>query len=89
MLLFLISAVRAIVEMSLLCLLGQALLYTVAGPARGRNPIYRLFATITRPLLALTGRMLPLSSSGFFIAAMTFVLLLVLWVGLAVLKKSI
>lgn len=85
MLLFLISAARAIVEMLLLCFLGQALLHIVSGSAREGNPIYRLFATITRPLLAFARRWLPFPGA----PALTFILLLALWFGLAVLKKSI
>jgi hypothetical protein len=46
---FLISALRAIVEMLGLCLLGQAVLYLLAGRRRTDNRIYQLFDLITTP----------------------------------------
>lgn len=89
MLLFLIAATRAIVEMLLLCLLGQLVLYVLAGHSRERNPVYRLLAIITRPAMALCQRRLPSTLSGGGVAMVTFLCLLCLWFGLAILKKSI
>lgn len=89
MLLFLLASARAIVEMLLLCLLGQAFLHVVAGRSREKNSIYCLFATVTRPVLQLIRRMLPPALSRGAIAAVAFVSLLLLWLGLAILKKSI
>mgnify|MGYP007125364095 FL=1 len=39
MLHFLISAARAIVEMLMLCLLAQGVLYLIAGSHRAKNPV--------------------------------------------------
>lgn len=89
MLLFLLASMRAIVEMLLLCLLGQAFLHLLAGSSRGRNLVYMLFATITLPVLQLFRRLLPPALSGGGGATVAFVSLLLLWLGLAVLKNSI
>lgn len=89
MLLFLVASARAIVEMLLLCLLGQAFLHVVAGRSREKNSVYWLFATVTRPVLQLIRRTLPPAVSSGAIAAVAFVSLLLLWLGLAILKKSI
>lgn len=89
MLLFLLASMRAIVEMLLLCLLGQAFLHVVAGSSREKNSVYWLLATVTRPVLQLIRRVLPPTVSGGMIATVAFVSLLLLWLGLAILKKSI
>lgn len=89
MLLFLVAAARAIVEMLLLCMLGQAVLYLLAGRSRVANPIYRLFATIVRPVVRLFGKVLPPSYAPAAAAPLAFVSLLLTWLGLAILKKSI
>lgn len=89
MFLFLVTSARAIVEMLLLCLLGQAFLHVVAGRSREKNSVYWLLATVTRPVLQLIRRLLPPAVSGGAIAAVAFVSLLLLWLGLAILKKSI
>lgn len=89
MLHFLLASLRAIVEMLLLCMLGQGFLHVLAGSARDRNLVYRLFATITHPVLQLIRRLLPPAVSGGPVATVAFVSLLLLWLGLAILKKSI
>lgn len=87
--LWLIGALRAVVEMLGLCLLAQAALRVIAGTRHRENPIYRLFELITRPPRTIvhfaTGRRLGQGS----VSAITFVLLVLLWLGLAILRKSI
>ena len=59
MLLFLIGALRAIVEMLGLCCLAQGFLYLLTGQKRASNPIYQLFALITQAPRRLVAFLLP------------------------------
>lgn len=87
--LFLIGALRAIVEMLGLCLLAQGLLHLLAGPRRTHNAIYQLFALITRPPRRLVARVLPAHAGSKTVAIATFCLLICLWIGLALARKFI
>lgn len=87
--LFAISALRAIVEMLLLCLLGQGVLAMLAGKKREGNPIYQLFSLITRGPCAIVARLLPDGTRALTISLATGVVLLFLWISLAILRKSI
>ena len=89
MLLFVIGALRAIVEMLGLCLIAQGALYLVAGKGRAANPIYQLFSVITAPPRSLFARLLPRRASAMTIGIVSFVFLVLLWIGLAVLRKFI
>ena len=60
MLLFLIGALRAIVEMLGLCCLAQGFLYLLTGQKRASNPIYQLFALITQAPRRLVAFLPPL-----------------------------
>lgn len=83
-----ISFARAIIEMLGLCLLGQGVLYFLAGEGRIRNPVYQLFATITAPLLARFRYFFP-RLTGAASGVLVFLGLFCLWIGLAVLRKSL
>jgi len=87
--LFVIGALRAIVEMLLLCLVAQAILYLLAGQKRSENPIYRLFALITKPPRRLVSMLLPTWVGSMTVAAICFLFLLFLWLGLALMRKFI
>lgn len=83
MLLFLISAMRAIVEMLGLALVGFALMAVLAGDNRQKNPIYRLFELITRAPRRLVAKCLPTGSSTFATGVLCFILLFICWIALA------
>lgn len=86
---FLISALRATVEMLGLCLIGQGILYLIAGGKRGNNRIYQLFDLITLPPRQLLAKLLPGAPSPLTVGVLTFMLLLFLWIGLAFARKFI
>lgn len=88
MLPFLISAARAVIEMLGLCLIGQGALYILAGRGRENNRIYQLFDLLTRAPRQLVAMILP-GFSGKAIGVACFVILLLLWIGLAFLRKII
>lgn len=86
---FLIAALRAVVELVGLCLLGQGLLHMVIGKRRESNPIYLFFAIVTRPPRRLMRAITPSIFSDKAISALTFIFLLILWIGLALLRKML
>jgi hypothetical protein len=86
-LIFCISALRSIVEMLGLCLLGQAVLFLLAGKNRDKNPIYQFFALISRRPQQLTALALPANTSGRLIGVACFLLLFMLWIALAWIRK--
>lgn len=84
---FCMSALRSIIEMLGLCLLGQALLYLLAGQNRDKNPIYQFFALITRRPQQLARQLLPAKTSSGIIGMTCFLFLFTLWIALAWLRK--
>jgi hypothetical protein len=86
---FLISALRAIVEMLGLCLLGQGMMYLIAGRQRSGNRVYQLFALITKAPRRIVATVLPRSASGLLVGALTFAIVLILWLGLAFVRKFV
>ena len=89
MLTFIISTLRAIIEMLGLCLLGQGLLYLIAGQHRHKNPIYQFFALITRRPQQLFSRLLPGTTPQPLAAAILLIVLCALWIALAWLRISL
>lgn len=85
---FLISALRAVIEMLALCLLGQAVLHVLAGRRREENGIYQLFALITRAPRRFVAAILP-GFSAKAVGVACFLLLLLLWLGLAFIRKIV
>ena len=86
--LFVISALRAVVEMLGCCLIGQATLHVLAGQRRASNPTYQLFDLITTPPRRLVAFILP-GATNRTIGLASFVILLLLWLGLALARKFI
>ena len=86
---FVISALRAVVEMLGLCLIGQGILYLLAGSRRRHNAIYRFFDLLTRPPRQVAAYLLPRGVSEKLVGVLALVLLFVLWIGLAWLRKSL
>ncbi len=72
-----------------LCLLGQGVLYLLAGQGRKENRIYQLFDLLTTAPRTLVALLLPVTTNPVLVALMTFVILLLLWLGLAFLRMSI
>lgn len=87
--LFLIAALRAIIEMLGLCLIGQGMLALLAGSKRQANPIYRLFALITHAARRVVAHLLPKAAGEKTIGICCFVVLFCLWIGLALMRKFV
>lgn len=86
-LIFCISALRSIIEMLGLLLLGQALLYLLAGKNREKNPIYHFFSIITRRPQQIASHLLPANTASGITGTVCFLLLFILWMALAWLRK--
>ena len=84
---FTLSALRAVIEMLGLCLIGQGVLGVLAGKGREQNAIYRLLTLITRAPRTVVARLLPATTSPARISMLTGLLLFVTWVALAWLRK--
>jgi len=86
---FLVGVVRTLVEVAGLFLLGQGVLYVLAGSSRERNGIYQLFRLLTRPVLSLVRRLTPRVVVDRHIPFVAFFLLFWLWIGLAYVRLTL
>jgi hypothetical protein len=77
---------KGLVEMLLLVLLGQGLLYVLAGSSRHQNLVYRMFATVTGPVMKATRFLTPRFIVDQHIGLVAFLLLAILWVAALALK---
>ena len=70
----------------LLVMLGQGLLFVLAGPSRHQNLVYRMFATVTAPIMKATRVITPRFIVDQHLGLVAFFLLVVLWVAAFALK---
>ena len=85
----LVSMARALVEVAGWFLLGQGVLYLLAGRSRESNPIYRLFRFLTSPVVQLTRALTPGVIVDRHIPIVAFFLLFWTWVLLQLLKRHL
>jgi hypothetical protein len=78
--LLLLSATKLVVEVALMCLLGQGVLYVLTGPKRADNLFYQLLQMATRPFVAVTRRLTPALVADRHVPFVVFFLLSVAWV---------
>jgi hypothetical protein len=82
----LIVVVKTLVDVALLALLSQGLLYVLAGAARERNFVYRLFAMVTAPVFALVRLVTPGFVGAQYHWLIAFFLVFWSWIGLIIAK---
>lgn len=85
MLLFL-SAVKLIAEIALMALLGQGLLYVLAGAKRETNFFYQLLKTLTKPFTALCRLITPRRVAEQHVPFVAFFLLSLVWIVVTIEK---
>lgn len=85
--LFMVSALRAIVEVAGFALLGQGLLAVLAGKAREQNFVYQLFQVVTRPVIRVVRFITPRFILDQHMPLVSFFMLVWLWVALALAKR--
>ncbi len=77
---------KALAEIAGLALLGQGVLYVLAGAGRERNVFYQVLRTITAPILRATRFITPRFVADAHIGVAAFFLVAGLWLGLTLLK---
>lgn len=85
--LFVISALRAVVEVAGLFLLAQGLLYLLAGQGREKNTIYQLFRLLTAPVIRFVRFITPRVVVDRHVPVVAFFLLFWLWIALAYIRR--
>jgi hypothetical protein len=86
--LLILSVLRALVEVSMLFLLGQGLLALLAGSRRHNNTMYKLFVIVTAPVLTVMRKVTPRQIIDRHLPFVAFAVLFWCWIGLAWLKQS-
>ena len=85
----LLSVLRAIVEVTGFIMLGQGVLYVVAGKSRQKNFVYQMFEIVTKPVIKLTRFITPRLIRDDHIPVAAFLLVAWLWIGLAIAKRYV
>lgn len=84
-----IVILKALVEIAGVAMLGQGILYVIAGARRQENIVYGIFRTLTMPVMKAARAITPRVVLDQHIGLVAFFLLLVLWVALTVAKIHI
>jgi hypothetical protein len=82
----LIVILKALTEVAGVAMLGQGVLWVLAGAKREQNPIYGIFKTLTSPVMKAVRLITPRVILDQHIGLVAFFLLLVLWVALTAFK---
>ena len=85
--LLLLSALRALLQMAILFLLGQGLLALLAGGRRHNNSVYKLFILLTSPVIKVTRKITPRQIIDKHVPLVAFFLLFWLLYGVSHLKR--
>ncbi|HEX5637816.1 MAG TPA: hypothetical protein VFY78_12050 [Gammaproteobacteria bacterium] len=84
--LFIVSALKAVVEVAGMALLGQGLIGLLAGKAKQGNFVYRIFLVITTPIYRLARALSPRFIADAHMGLASFFIVFWLWVGLVYAK---
>jgi uncharacterized protein YggT (Ycf19 family) len=78
--LLLVEILKTLAEIALLSLLGQGVLWLLAGRKRDQNPFYQLFQVLTKPLLRGARLLSPRVVLDQHLPLVAFLLLFFVWV---------
>ena len=84
-----IVVLKALTEVAGVAMIGQGVLYAVAGAKRDQNPFYVIFKTVSSPVMKLTRWITPRIVLDRHLWLVALFLLIVLWIALTVMKISI
>jgi len=84
-----ILILKALAEIAGLALLGQGVLYVLAGGNREYNVFYKVLSTITTPVLRATRLITPRVVADAHIGVAAFFLVAGLWIALVLLKAKL
>jgi hypothetical protein len=87
--LYIVSILRALVEVAGMFLLAQGLLFLLSGATREKNIVYQLFKIITRPVIQMTRFVTPRVIVDKHIPFVAFFILFWLWLLLAYVKQNL
>lgn len=82
----LVIILKAVAEIAGLALLGQGILFVLAGGTREQNVFYRVLRTITSPATRFTRAITPRFVGDAHIGLATFFLVAGLWLALTLIK---
>lgn len=85
--LLILSALRVLVEVAMLSLLGQGAVGLLSGARRHANPVYQVFQIVTRPVLRIARFITPRLILDKHLSSVAFFLLFWLWIFLAWAKR--
>jgi hypothetical protein len=84
-----IVILKALTEVAGVAMMGQGVLWVLAGAKREQNAIYGIFKTLTSPVMKATRWITPRVVLDQHIGLVAFFLLMVLWLALTVMKIRI
>ena len=84
-----IVILKALTEVAGVAMIGQGVLWVLAGAKREQNAIYGIFKTLTSPVMKATRWITPRVVLDQHIGLVAFFLLMMLWLVLTVLKIRI
>ncbi len=84
-----IVILKALTEIAGVAMIGQGLLYVLAGAKRDQNLVYGIFKTLTSPVVKATRWITPRIVLDQHLGLVAFLLLVILWFGLTVMKIRI
>ena len=85
--LFVLSLLRALVEVAGYFLLGQGLLALLAGRRKQDNMVYKLFVIVTGPVVKIVRKLTPRQIIDKHVPFIAFAVLFWLWIALNWLKR--
>lgn len=84
-----IVILKALTEVACVAMIGQGVLYVLAGAKRDQNLVYGIFKTLTSPVMKVTRWITPRVVLDRHLGLVAFLLLIILWFGLTVMKIKI
>lgn len=84
-----VSSLRVVVEVALMALIGQGVLAALAGSQRNNNIVYRLFLTVTTPVIKVVRFITPKLVIDKHLPFVAFFYLFWLWILLAYAKRQL
>ena len=84
-----IVILKALTEVAGVAMIGQGILWVIAGAKREQNLVYGMFKTLTSPVMKATRAITPRIVLDQHIGLVAFFLLLLIWFGLTIMKIKI
>ena len=84
-----IVILKALTEVAGVAMIGQGVLWVLAGAKREQNPVYGIFKILTSPVMKATRLITPRVVLDQHIGLVAFFLLLVIWLVLTAFKIKI